>query len=339
MPGCGTAAIHTEYGAEIKPWYTRDRESPHGGAGICRDRSHASTVNDLMTTKEVAEYLRIKERKVYDLVQSGDIPCTRVTGKWLFPKHLVDIWIARGTRFPEMAAELARPSPAIVVGSHDPLLEWALRESGAGLALLPGGSLDGLDRFSRGDAMLCGLHVMDAESGDYNTHAVTQATAGLDAVMIGWAVRQQGLVLAPGNPLGIVGVADLKSKGARVALRQPEAGSRILFNHLVAEAGLKAADLDTLDEPLKSEADLALAVLEGKADAGLAVEAVAAQYRLDFLPLQSEQYDLLVRRRDYFEEPVQTLLAFTRTDAFQTRAAEMPGYDVAGLGRVRFNSN
>ncbi len=291
-----------------------------------------------MTTKEVAAYLRIKERKVYDLVQGGDIPCTRVTGKWLFPKHLVDLWIARGTRFPHMVAELARPSPPIVVGSHDPLLEWALRESACDLALLPGGSLDGLERFGRGEAMLCGLHVMDADSGDYNTHAVTEATSGLDAVMIAWAVREQGLVLAPGNPLGISGVADLKAQKARVALRQPEAGSRILFNHLIAEAGIRLGDLDTLAEPLRGETDLALAVLEGKADAGIAVRAVAAQYRLDFVPLHSERYDLLLRRRDYFEPPVQALLAFTRTEAFLTRAREMPGYDVGDLGHVRFNA-
>ena len=291
-----------------------------------------------MTTREVAHYLRIKERKVYDLVQAGDIPCTRVTGKWLFPRHLVDLWIARGTRFPEMAAELARPSPAIVVGSHDPLLEWALRESGAGLALLPGGSLDGLERFARAEAMLCGLHVMDAESGDYNVHAVAQATAGLDAVMIAWAVREQGLVLAPGNPLGLAAMADLAAPGVRVALRQPEAGSRILFNHLLAEAGLGPVDLETVAEPFKSEADLALAVLEGKADAGLAVHAAAAQYRLDFVALQSERYDLLLRRRDYFEPPVQALLRFTRSDAFRERAREMAGYDVSGLGTVTYNA-
>ena len=179
---------------------------------------------------------------------------------------------------------------------------------------------------------------MNAADGGYNTHVVAEATAGLDAVMIEWARRRQGLVVAPGNPMDIQGIADLKAKGCRVAVRQPEAGSRILFNHLLAEAGLKPGDLDLIDPPLRSEADLALAILEDKADAGLAVAAAAHQLRLDFVPLHEERYDLLLRRRDYFEPPVQALLAFCRSDAFRARAAEMVGYDVAALGAVTYNA-
>ncbi|MEE9318599.1 MAG: helix-turn-helix domain-containing protein, partial [Rhodospirillales bacterium] len=87
----------------------------------------------MMTTREVAEYLRIKERKVYDLVRGKRIPCTRVTGKLLFPKNLIDQWVAEGTEFPGMAAAM-KPAPAIVAGSHDPLLDWSLRESACQLA-------------------------------------------------------------------------------------------------------------------------------------------------------------------------------------------------------------
>ena len=72
-------------------------------------------MKDLMTTKEVADYLRLKERKVYDLVAEGEIPCTRVTGKWLFPKHLIDIWLARSSTFPKIAASHATPPPPVIV--------------------------------------------------------------------------------------------------------------------------------------------------------------------------------------------------------------------------------
>jgi len=286
-----------------------------------------------MTTHEVAEYLRIKERKVYDLVREKKIPCTRVTGKRLFPKHLIDHWLAEGT-----AAGTDTPTPPpVVAGSHDPLLEWALRESGCGLAMLAGGSLDGLKRLVAGEAAVAGLHVLDEDTGQYNRPAVEPACAGLGVVLIEWARRQQGLVLAPGNPLGIQSVADLGAKKARVVTRQDGAGSQILLLHLFKEAGLDADRIDTTDHPARNETDLGLAVQDGKADVGLAVAAVAKQYRLDFVPIQQERYDLLVRRRDYFEEPFQTLLAFARTDSFKTRSAEMVGYDVNGLGRVRFN--
>ncbi|MFQ5764095.1 MAG: substrate-binding domain-containing protein [Rhodospirillales bacterium] len=300
--------------------------------------SRKGALNLLMTTREVAEYLRIKERKVYGLVRDKRIPCTRVTGKWLFPKHLVDLWVARGTEFPELAGAAVGPAPPVAAGSHDPLLEWSLRESGCELAMMPGGSLDGLERLAAGEAMLCGLHVLDAETDTYNVPLVAQACAGLDVVLIEWAWREQGLVVAPGNPLGIGSVADLKAKKARVVARQAEAGSQILFQHLLAEAGLDAAEIELLEKPARSETDLGLAVLEGKADAGVAVASVAHQYRLDFIGLKRERYDLLVRRRDYFEAPVQSLVAFTSTDAFTDRARDMAGYDVSGLGRVVYNA-
>ncbi len=293
-------------------------------------------MNDLMNTREVAQYLRVKERKVYDLVRRKEIPCTRVTGKWLFPRFLIDQWVTRSTALP--APGEAGPAPPVVVGSHDPLLEWAVRESGCQLALLPGGSLDGVRRLAAGEAALCGMHVLDVDSGDYNAPMVRRVCAGLDVVLIEWGWRLQGLVVAAGNPLGIAAIGDLPTRKARVVTRQDEAGSQILLEHLLSEAGIALGDLAILAQPALSETDLALAVLEGRADAGLAVAAAARQFRLDFLPLRRERYDLLVRRRDYFEEPVQKLLAFARGESFLARAGEMAGYDVGGLGRVVYNA-
>lgn len=289
---------------------------------------------EMMTTQEVARYLRIKERKVYELAKEGRIPCRRVTGKWLFPKRLIDAWLSEGLK----AAPAARVSPPpVVAGSHDPLLDWCLRESDCDLALLPAGSLDGLKRFAAGEALVCGLHVLDHETGEYNVPALRQWTDASGMVLIEWAWREQGLVLAAGNPLGIASLADLERKNARVVLRQSEAGSRILFDYLLAANGIDGSCLHMLAEVARSESDLALAVLEGRADAGLAVAAVARQHRLDFLPLQRERYDLLIRRHDYFEPPFQRLLAFTRTSSFAARVKELTGYDCSGLGRVVFN--
>lgn len=292
-------------------------------------------MHDLMSTREVADYLRIKERKVYDLVRTKRIPCTRVTGKWLFPKQLIDQWVARASAYPTAAR--GRAVPATVVGSHDPLLEWAIRESGSELAMMAGGSLDGLRRMAAGEAVMCGLHVLDADSDTYNVPVVSEACQGLDAVLIEWAWRDQGLILAAGNPLGIRTIEDLKAKNAHVVARQHEAGSQLLLVHLLSAAGIRLGDLDILAQPARSETDLGLAVLEGKADAGLAVAAVARQFRLDFIPLKRERYDLLIRRREYFEPTVQRLLTFAATSAFRTRVLEMVGYDTAGLGTVVYN--
>lgn len=291
-----------------------------------------------MTTKEVAEYLRLKERKVYDLVAAGDIPCTRVTGKWLFPKHLIDIWLARSSTFPRIAAAHLTPPPPVIVGSHDPLLEFAVRASGCELALMPGGSLDGVQRFSRGEAVACGMHVLDLTDGGYNVTPAADASVGLDCVLIEWAWREQGLIVARGNPIRITGIADGAAAGARFVVREAQAGSRVLFQYLVSEAGLEFDELDIADVEARTETDVGLAVVECRADAGLGIRAAAHQYGLDFVPLHRERFDLMVRRRDYFQPPMQRLMSYCDSPEFKARADEMAGYDIAGRGTIHFNA-
>ena len=291
-------------------------------------------MHDFMTTREVADYLRIKERRVYELVRRKAIPCTRVTGKWLFPRTLIDVWLAESGSGEAVAA---RPAPPVVAGSQDPLLDWAVRESGCGLALLPGGSLDGLRRFAAGEAQVAGLHLLDGESGAYNVPAVAATLPTRGLVLIEWARRRQGLVVAAGNPRGIGGVKDLAGRRVAVVRRQDAAGSQLLLAHLLERDGLALDDLDFSGGMAGSETELGLAILEGRAEAGLAVEAVARTLKLDFVALAEERFDLLLRRRDYFEPPFQALLAFARGAAFRARADAMGGYDIAGLGRVHLN--
>ena len=291
-------------------------------------------MHDFMTTKEVADYLRIKERRIYELVRQRAIPCTRVTGKWLFPRRLVDLWLAQN------AAGEAPPEdnpPPVAVGSHDPLLDWALRESGCGLALLAGGSLDGLERFQRGEAQLAGLHLYDPARDEFNLPAVIPTLDQRGLLVLEWARRRQGLVLPAGNPRGVAGLKDVAALGLPLIGRQAAAGSHLLLIHLLEQAGLGLEDLTLVEETARSESDLAQAVLEGRAEAGLAVEAAARARRLSFVPLMTERFDLVTRRRAYFEAPLQSLFAFARCPAFAARAADMGGYDISGLGRVHFN--
>src|SRR5919109_648987 len=167
-----------------------------------------TTARALLTTKEVADYLRIKERKVYDLVRERRIPCIRVTGKWLFPTALIELWVLQNS---EGGAQVrsAVDRPPVVAGSHDPLLEWSVRESECDLAIMFNGSLDGLNRFAQGKARCCGLHVFDPDSGDYNRAVVARTLVGVEVVLIEWARREQSLIVAPGNHHGIRELSDL----------------------------------------------------------------------------------------------------------------------------------
>ena len=280
-----------------------------------------------LTTREVAELLRMRERRVYDLAASGEIPCRRVTGRLLFPRAEIEAWIGGGP------AEPARHPVQAVAGSHDPLFDWALRASGCGLPSFFDGSLDGLDRMARGEAAIAGCHVPD--SGDWNVAAVEARLSGMGVVLVEWARRRFGLLLAPGLADEITGIAALA--GRRVALRQDRAGGQILFARLMTEAGLAPEALETAGTPARTEAEAAAAVAGGAAEAAPGLEAMAREYRLDFLPLATDRFDLAIDRRTWFEPAWQRFLAFAAGPDLGARAEALGGYDLSGRGRVHWN--
>ena len=293
-------------------------------------------MDDYLNTAETARYLRLGERKLYELVAQGRIPCTKATGKWLFPKALLDRWLAAGMTIPD--GMVHSPAPPIAAGSHDPLLEWALRESGSGIALLSEGSEAGLRRLAAGEAQLAGIHLHRIEGADEdaNVQAVAGNGALADAVLIAWARREQGLVLAAGNPLQLNSIADVAKRGARIAERQTGAGAQALLLRLARAANLELTDLKRAGTARTGD-DLALAVREGRADCGIATRAVAATRGLDFVSLAWERFDLVLRRRDYFEPGPQALFKLARSAEFAARAAALGGYEIAESGSVVLN--
>jgi excisionase family DNA binding protein len=292
-----------------------------------------SDSTQFLTTKEVAELLRIKERKLYDLVSAQEIPCVKATGKLLFPKVELMHWIRTGELNAGNSATNVRPN--VVAGSHDPLLEWAIRESGCGLAMQFDGSLSGLDVFENNGAVATGLHVPNPNAPIWNIHAVQTRFAKNNVVLLRWATRQQGLIVAKGNPKKIGGVPDLLA--LNIAVRQAGAGGMILFEHLLRAKGLDLSAL-RITETCRTENDTIAAVASGKADAAPGLQALAFQFGLGFVPTQQESFDLMVCRKAWFEPPFQTLVQFTASDAFRKKAKAFEGYDTTALGTVVWNA-
>jgi excisionase family DNA binding protein len=288
----------------------------------------------MMDTREVAAYLRLKERRVYELARQKVLPHVRATGKLLFPRRQIDAWLAGKAA----VQPLATTRPPIVAGSHDPLLEWAARESRCGLAILACGSRAGIERLAAQRAGAAALHWLDAASGEYNVPLVRAVLAGADVVVIEWARRAQGLLAAPGNPLGLRRLSDLARRRVRIAARQPESGSAHLLDHLLAKSGTAKERLRFLPKPALAETDLAAAIRDGAADAGLGIEAAARAHGLAFIPLATERFDLVAFRRDAFEPQLQALLAFARTPEFAAHASALGGYDVSRTGAVVYNA-
>ena len=290
---------------------------------------------ELLTTDEAAEYLRLSERKLYELVAERAVPCSKVTGRWLFPRAALDRWVSAGLIAPAALAQVA--APPIMGGSHDPLLEWALRESSSGLASLPEGSEEGLRRLTQSEVMVAAIHLhrLDGDDETANLDAVADAAGLHDAVVLSFARREQGILVAPGNPLGLSDMASISRSRARMAQRPAGAGAQLLLLALLARSGIGLGELKLAKPAFPTGPDIAQAIRAGRIDCGIATRSVAKSAGLDFLPLVWERFDLVMRQRDYFMKGPQALFDFMRQASFRDRAAEFGGYDVGDTGAVR----
>ncbi|TIN26844.1 helix-turn-helix transcriptional regulator [Mesorhizobium sp.] len=288
---------------------------------------------DLLTTAEAADYLRLGERKLYELVAKNSIPCSKVTGKWLFPRNELDRWVLSGLARPE--GMIAPEPPPIVGGSQDDLLEWSLRQAGSGLASLTEGTAGGVARLLRGEIAAAAIH-FHGEAADPNVEAARAMPRLHDAVLIGFMRREQGLLLPPGNPRSLNSLADVLESGAKIAMRQVGAGAQMLLDVLVARAGASQRRLNRLEPPCLTGPELAAAIRTGRADCGIATRAAARAAGLEFVSLAWENFDLLMRQRTYFQPSIQALIRLMAQDSFAQRAAELTGYDTGPAGQVRF---
>ncbi len=291
-------------------------------------------MSDYLTTREVAELLRLKERKVYDLVASGSVPCSKATGKLLFPREAIQQWIRQhGSGGAQQALAKA---PDIFLGSHDPLLEWALRESHSGIPTLFENSSDGLGRFASGQGAATGMHVYDLSSDSWNVEAVKAACAMQPVVLTEWAKRTRGLIVSEAVADKLTSLADLAA--FRLVSRQPGAGSQKLLLALMEKQGLSSDNL-TVIAVEQNEVECVLRLVDGSADVTFGLQSLAQQYRLPFVPIITERFDLLMTRQRWFEPSMQQFLSFCNSDKFTAYANALDGYDVSDRGKVHFNAS
>jgi putative molybdopterin biosynthesis protein len=245
-----------------------------------------------------------------------------------------------GTR---VAARALRPLAQIertllAVGSHDVALDLlAGRLAGHGVELVSAhvGSIAGLVALRERSAHLAGTHVLDPHTQTYNGAAVRRYGPREPVALITLAEREQGLIVARGNPLGIAALADVARTRARYVNRQPDAGTRILLDALLARAGIAPHAIAGYDRTEFSHLAVAQLVAGGNADAGLAIRAAARAFGLDFVSVAWEPYELALPVRALDEPRIARLVAILREPAFRAEVEALGGYDCAHAGDVR----
>ncbi len=226
-----------------------------------------------------------------------------------------------------------------VGGSHDPLLEWAIRESGCGLAYLPEGSAAGLQRFVDGEVVAAAIHLHALDSSSDENIAIMKSVPELQsAALIGFAHREQGIVVARNNPRKLESIRDIAAAEVCVAIRPPGAGAQLLLESFLTREGLDISKLRTISQPCRTGSDIAKAIQIGHADCGITTRSVANMADLDFVRLKWEQFDLVVSQRAYFRPPLQIFFSFLQTKEMRRQAMQVGGYDISVAGQVRYAS-
>jgi putative molybdopterin biosynthesis protein len=293
------------------------------------------------------EYLRVAVGRVGDTVVAA--PLNRGAG--VITSLVRADGIVRIPRFSEgvnvgdgVEVELLRPASDIdgtlvCIGSHDPAIDVlanfvATRHPGRRVSAANVGSFGGLLALKRGECHFGGCHLLDEETGVYNIPYLERVLEGRHAYLVHLAVRDQGLIVAPGNPKGIHSLADLTRADMTFVNRQRGSGTRVLLDYELKQAGIQPATIRGYQREEFTHLAVAAAVMGGSADAGLGVLAAARALQLDFVPLLKEQYDLVVGAEFWAADVLKPLREALASSAFRRAVDELGGYDVSRMGEV-----
>ncbi len=319
----------------VKPTSDKAGKTPNGEAdGKTAGGEHDDLPPRFMTVRQVAAYLQVNEKKVYSLVQEGKIPATKLTGKWLFPRDLVDQWLLESSHGGLLTDRI------VVAGSDDPLLFRAISRIAASLqarALISytaTGSQLGLALLANRRADVCGIHWGPAaESYQRHPALLRQFAQAGEWVLVRLYRREQGLLISPGLWSPDDGIEGLFRGNVRWVERQEGAGSQRFLRELLSRHDLDPADR-RITGRASTEREAASLIAIGQAEVGPGIRASAGEFGLDFLPIGWEAFDLALHRGIYFRGLFQHLLDYLRSSDCRRQATMLGGYDLSEPGMI-----
>jgi excisionase family DNA binding protein len=321
-----------------RPFLNPNSSHSSGADSARADDAPETPLNALprfMSVRQVADYLHLNEKKVYALASEGKIPATKVTGKWLFPRHLIDEWMLASSHGGVLTDRIA------LVGSDDPLI-WRAVMSMAneiqGQALLSyscTGTQLGLNLLARQRADVCALHWGPAEESIHRHPAlIRQYPQHHNWVVVRVFYREQGLICAPGLAAETsAGVERVFQPDVRWAMRQEGAGSQRFLKEIVAKHHIDPAGLRVTARAF-SEREAASLIAMDHAEVAPGVRAAAIEFGLDFVPIGWEAYDFALNRGIYFRNLFQKLMDHLKGPECQRYAQLLSGYDFKDSGRL-----
>ena len=245
----------------------------------------------------------------------------------------------------EVEVRLLRPveeleNTLVAIGSHDPLLDELAdllhrKDSSFYMASTHTGSMGGIMAVRRRETHVAGIHLLDEEDGTYNASYVRRYFPNGGVRLVECVGRTQGIMAAKGNPKQIAGIEDLAASGIRYVNRQKGSGTRILMDYLCKKADLDVSSIYGYEREEFTHTSVAAQIASGSADAGMGIYSAAKMYDLAFIPVCTEQYDLLIPDSAWDTTLVQEMLEILRSREFACKLEELGGYTLQSPGTVR----
>lgn len=288
-------------------------------------------MNELFTTKDVANYLKINEKKVYKLIKDGKIPCTRVAGKWLFPKRLIDEWIERSVKSQQ---------DIYIAGSNDPFLEYLvslfLKESFPDMLIYYAniGSSKGFLSLAANKSDIAVSHLFDMRTREYNLPFIKKYLDNVPVTVINFAYRQQGFIVKKGNPYQIENITALIGKNIKFVNRNTGSGTRLLLDYILQKSDIDPSQINGYNREVNSHIEVGLEILHNNADVGIGIRYIADILGLDFIPITSERIDLIIRKDDFNLHHLQKFISLLDPIKISLYADKFQGYDFQDTGRI-----
>jgi excisionase family DNA binding protein len=301
--------------------------------------------NEMMNTKEVAQYLGIHEKQVYALIKSKRIPSTRVTGKWIFPKPLIDEWIDQNAKkgLGQAREKSRRVEGALLAsGSNDPILDILHTHM---RTLYPEfyvftantGSTEGLKALNMGYTDIAWSHLFDPKTGEYNIPFISGYLPNVKPVVVNLFRRDIGFLTAAKNPLSIRGFEDLSRKDVRYINRQKGAGTRVLLDYYLKKLRIRSSEVKGYENEVYTHLEVGISILSKEADVGIATVAVSKFFGLSFIPITTESFDMILDQSTFFEKGVQTMVEVLNSDEFRKRITKLGNYDFKNSGKILYS--
>ncbi len=300
---------------------------------------------EIMNTKEVAKYLGIHEKQVYALIKSKRIPSTRVTGKWVFPKELIDEWIVSNAKPGlEQARQKSRrvEGALLASGSNDPILDMLqtyMKKSYPEFYIFSSntGSTDGLKALNMGYTDIAWSHLFDPKTGEYNVPFLPNYLPNVKPVVVNLFRRDLGFLIAPKNPFHIRGFEDLTQKGIRLINRQKGSGTRVLLDYHLKKLQIAPSKIKGYEREVYTHFEVGLSILSKEADVGIATIAVSKLLGLPFIPITQESFDMILDQTTFFEKGIQAFIEILNSQEFRNRVERLGSYDFKNSGKVLYS--